>query len=80
MDYPIHIDTIHMELSISCFKGLKFNFLYNDVLLSQKIVFILANSADPDEMPPYATFHPGLHWLLKYMFTVIQNEKCKSKF
>ena len=25
-----------------------------------KIVFILANSADPDEMPPCAVFHLGL--------------------
>ena len=27
--------------------------------LSLKIVFILANSADPDEMPPYVAFHLG---------------------
>ena len=26
-----------------------------------KIIFVLANSADPDEMPPYAAFHQGLH-------------------
>ena len=25
--------------------------------------FVLANSADPDEMPPYAAFHLGLHCL-----------------
>ena len=35
----------------------------NDVFLSQKIFIILANSADPDEMPPYAAFDLGLHWL-----------------
>ena len=29
--------------------------------LSLKIVFILANSADPDEMLPYAAFHLDLH-------------------
>ena len=28
--------------------------------LSQKIVFVLANSADPDEMLHYAAFHLGL--------------------
>ena len=27
---------------------------------SLKIVFILANSADPDEMLPYVAFHQGL--------------------
>ena len=26
-----------------------------------KIVFILANSTDPDEMPPYVAFHLDLH-------------------
>ena len=49
-------------------------FLNYDVFMCLKIVFILANSADPDEMPPYAAFHPGLHFLLKYLFTDIQNE------
>ena len=33
-----------------------------------KIVFFLANSADPDEMPPYAAFHRSLHCLPKYMY------------
>ena len=40
--------------------------------LSLKIYFILANSADPDEMLPYAAFHLGLHCLPKYLFNVIQ--------
>ena len=31
-------------------------FLYNDAFLGLKIAFILANSADPDEMPHYADF------------------------
>ena len=43
--------------------------------MSMKIVFNLANSADPDEMPPYAAFHVGLHCLPKYLFTGIKNEK-----
>ena len=29
------------------------------------IGFVLANSADPDEMLHYATFHKGLHYLQK---------------
>ena len=32
------------------------------------IVFVLANSADTDEMPHYVAFHLGLHCLPKYMF------------
>ena len=42
--------------------------------MSLKIVFILTNSADPDEMP-YAAFHLGLHFLPKYLFNGIQNVK-----
>ena len=33
--------------------------------LSQKIVFVLANSVHPDEMPHYAENHLGLHCLPK---------------
>ena len=32
------------------------------------INFILANSADVDEMPHYAAFHLGLHHLPKHLF------------
>ena len=35
-------------------------------IVSQKIVFPLANSADPDKMPHYVAFHLGLHCLPKY--------------
>ena len=38
------------------------------VFLSVKINFVLANSADPDEMPHKAAFHQGLHCLPKYLF------------
>ena len=40
-----------------------------------KIVFILAISADPDEMLPYAAFHLGLHCLPVLRVYHIQNEK-----
>ena len=40
--------------------------------------FILANSADPDEMLQYAAFHQGLHCLRKFLFTGIINEKGKT--
>ena len=48
-------------------------FLYNDAFLSLKIVLILENSADPDEMLHDAAFHLGLHCLPTYLFTSIQN-------
>ena len=35
------------------------------IIQSLKIAFILANSADPDEMLPLAAFHLGLHCLQK---------------
>ena len=44
----------------------------NDVFLFLKIILILANSADPNEM---LTFHLSLQLLSKYCFTCIQNEK-----
>ena len=40
----------------------------NIVFLSLKIDFVLANGADPAEMPHYATFHLGLRCLPKYSF------------
>ena len=58
----LHIDTISEEKSILYFKGLLAKCLYNNVFLSLKIV-LLVNSADPDEKPPYAAFHFGLHCL-----------------
>ena len=36
------------------------------VFLSLKIILVLANSVDPDEMPHYVALHLGLHCLPKY--------------
>ena len=41
----------------------KINFLF----LFLKIVFIMANCVDPDEMPHDAAFHLCLHCLPKYV-------------
>ena len=38
------------------------------VFLSLKVVIILENSADPDEMQLYVSFYLGLHCLSKYPF------------
>ena len=57
IDYSIHIDTISMELSILFFKGFQVKISTKDVFLTMKIVFILASSADPDELQLYSAFH-----------------------
>ena len=81
MDCPIHIGTISMSLSIKYFKGLLVMF-GKIMFLSMKIVllFIIANNADPDEMPSYAPDEmPVLQCLPKYMFTGIKNENGKGQ-
>ena len=32
------------------------------------LIFVFANSVEPDEMPHYVAFHLGLHCLPKYSF------------
>ena len=46
-------------------------------IFSLKIDFVLANSADPDEMPHNAAFNIGLHRLLKYQFWVSGLQRIK---
>ena len=53
------------RISILCLCGQRLKFLNCDAFMSLKIVFIFANSADPDEMPPYVAFHLVLHCLPK---------------
>ena len=50
IDFPIQIATIRMGLSIICFKGSQVDFPNKCVLQSLNIEFIIANSADTDEM------------------------------
>ena len=61
IDFPIQINTIRMELSITYFKGHRFEFPDYDVFKSVKIVLTSAKSIDPDEMQHYAAFHLGLY-------------------
>ena len=75
MDFPVHIDTVSMGLPIMYFKRSQVEFLIYDVFLSLKVVFILVNSSDPDEMQHYAAFHLGLHCLPKYPFRGFQYTK-----
>ena len=50
-------------------------FLNNYVLQPREIVFFLANSEGPDEMPRFVAFHLGLHCLSKFSFRGFQNTK-----
>ena len=50
IDIPIQIATIMMGLFIICFKGSQLDFPKKCVLQSLNIAFIIANSADPDEI------------------------------
>ena len=52
----MHIDTISMKLTSLFVKGMPGE--------------ISINSAELDEMPPYAAFHLGLHCLPKNMLPV----------
>ena len=57
-----------MNIPFCILRGHRLKFLDYDVFLSLKVVLILANSANPDELQHYAAFHLGLHCLPKYLF------------
>ena len=61
MDYPIHINTNNMVLSILKLMGLPVKISTNGVLLFLNSVVIVTNSADHNEMPPCAAFPLCLH-------------------
>ena len=67
MDYPIHYYYKKYGISILYFKGYRSILNYHRMYSAPKTVHIVANSEDPDEMPPCATFHQGLHCLPKYL-------------
>ena len=54
-------------------RGYRLSFPKNIVFLSMKIDFVLANSADPDEMPPEVAFYLNLPCLPKYRFRGFQS-------
>ena len=45
-----------------------------------KVVPISANSVDPDEMPHFAAFHLGLHFLPKYAYTSSSGPLVRGRF
>ena len=56
-------------------KGSYVAYLNFNVVLSLKVILIVANSAVPDEMQHYAAFHLGLHCMPKYPFRGFQYTK-----
>ena len=50
MDFHIHIGPLIMDLFLLYLRGLSAKSLNINICLSLKSAFILANSADPDEM------------------------------
>ena len=57
-----------MGFPLCILRGYTLSIPNHDVFLSQRIVYTLTNSADPDKMPYNAAFYLGLHWLSKYLF------------
>ena len=68
MDFPIHIDTISMGLSIMYLMALQVKFSKLGCISVPEGFLILANSADSDEIQHYAAFHLVLHCLQQYPF------------
>ena len=67
MEFPIKFDTVWSGRSIVYIKGSQV-IISKNIFLSLKVDFVLANSADPDEMLHYVAFHLGCHCLPKYPF------------
>ena len=75
MDLPIKINSFRFESSIIYFKGTWVEISNCAVLQSLKIVLILENSIDPDEMASSVAFYLGLHTFSKYPFIGIRRLK-----
>ena len=57
------------------FKGCDIEISKYVVVLSLKIVLITTKSIKLDEMPHFAAFHLGLHFLLKYQLIAFHHTK-----
>ena len=77
MDSSFWFYTVHLGWSIVYIEGLQVILFKNIIFISLKIDFVLANSAEPDEMPHYAAFHLGLYCLPKYLLSWMKVEISK---
>ena len=65
MEFPKKLHTIKSGWSFQSIEGAQDIISNNIAFSSLKIDFVLANSADPDEMPHNAAFHLGLRCFSK---------------
>ena len=78
--------TVHLGAQV--FSSIDVSIIYiiyidvSQVIISKKYCisisedpFVLANSADPDKMPPSVAFHLGFHSLQKYPFRGFQSDE-----
>ena len=78
MDFPTHIDTLSMGLSIVHFKETQVEFSKLWCISVPEDCFNLNKKCKPwwnDEMQHYAAFHQGLHCLSKNPFRGFQYTK-----
>ena len=71
--------TMSPKWSIVLFKGPQITIFELRHTSVPEIVFIYANSADPDEMLHYAAFHLGPHCLPKYLLRGFQYKRIKDQ-
>ena len=62
MEFSIKLDTVKSGWSMLYIEGSQV-IISKIEFISPKVDFVLENSADPDEMPPYAALHLCLHCL-----------------
>ena len=73
---PLRLEPVALPSRVKL-SGHRLLFQNNIVFLSVKIIFILANSADPDEMLHSVPFYLGFHCLQKYPFRGFKSTKGK---
>ena len=66
MEFSIKFETVHCIVHIERLHVIISKIF---IFLSLMINSVLVNSADTDEIPHYAAFHPCLHCLPKYRFS-----------
>ena len=65
MEFSLKFDTVKSGWSIVYTEGSQVIISKNIIFIFLKINFVMANSADPDEMPHLGKFHLSLHFLSK---------------
>ena len=77
MDISVQFDTIRLGWYIIQLKGSQVGTPKLYYISVPEDPFIIANSADPDEIPHFVVSHLSLHYLSVYQTTVVQYTKGK---